>query len=427
MVNIPPRYWIFLTLFTGLLSMAIVAGVAFYLLYEPPGERTSDGATPTVVVQQRPGPEIDLSRLPREAQLGVAIPLIVRATDDNLGMQSITLFINGVDVSSPRLLEGQVQAQVNYAWIPRQLGPTRILVQAVSLDEGALVSQQQITINVVEPTTDGGDESIQGFELVVESGDDPFSLVLDYGICPDQLIDANPELAAIGPGAAIFVPTSNTINDASFQRCESQNLFSVEVVNFFSNRNIGVHRANLNRPYPINPRYSITPGRGFECSAFFTGVDGQNSTYNCPPERPFMHTGIDVGAESGEPLYSISAGRVVYAGSFKDYMAEFGNNPDYTDDCNLINGSEPPHEGYGNFVIIQDANDRSLEYIYAHLSVIRVERDDLIDGPGFVIGDVGSTGCSTDPHLHFEVRRDGRTFDPVEFLEGLADETNVGG
>lgn len=410
--------------------MVILAGVAFYLLYEPPDDDdqgNSTGPTPTIVAQIRPGPTIDLSRLPREAQLGIAIPLIVTATDDNLGMRRITLFINGVDVSSPRLLEGQRQAQINYPWIPRQLGTTRILVQAQSLDDGALVSEQQLTVSVIEPQDTGDvDAGPTGFELIVERGDDPFSLVLDFGICPNQLVNANPELSMLSPGDAIFVPTDETVSDASFRRCENLDLFTFEVVNFFVNQSIGVHRADLERPYPINPRYSITPGRGFECSGFFTGVDGQNSIYNCPAERPHMHTGIDVGAESGEPLYSISAGIVTYAGSFKDFMAEFGNNPDYTDDCFLINGSEAPHEGYGNFVIIQDENDPSIEYIYAHLSEFGVERGDRIDGDGFIIGYVGSTGCSTNPHLHFEVRRDGRTFDPVEFLEGLADNTAVG-
>ncbi len=406
--------------------MAILAGVAFYLLYEPPEETAQTQTTPTIVAQQRPGPVIDLSRLPQQAELGVAIPLIVRATDDNLGMQNITLFINGVDVSSPRLLEGQVQAQVNYAWIPRELGPARILVQATSLDDGALVSQQQITINVIERQAEEGEAFVQGFELVVERGDDPFSLALDYGICPDQLVTANPALNEIVPGAAVFMPTGNTVSNASFQRCEGQNLLTFEVVNFFVSRDIGVHRANLNRPYPINPRYSITPGRGFECSAFFTGVDGQNSRYNCPAEQPHMHTGIDVGAEEGEPLYSISSGVVVYAGTFVDWQAQFNNNPNYTDDCNLIRGSKPPHEGYGNMVVIRDANDPTLTYFYAHLSRIGVQTDDVIDGPGFIIGDVGSTGCSTDPHLHFEVRRNDITFDPVEFLEDLADDNVLG-
>ena len=69
--------------------------------------------------------------------------------------------------------------------------------------------------------------------------------------------------------------------------------------------------------------------------------------------------------------------------------------------------------GYGNAVIIQHAGDVST--LYAHISESLVESGNYVS-QGEVIGLVGSTGLSTGPHLHFEVRRDGDPNDPELFL-----------
>lgn len=70
-------------------------------------------------------------------------------------------------------------------------------------------------------------------------------------------------------------------------------------------------------------------------------------------------------------------------------------------------------QGYGLFVII----DHNIDYItlYAHLSEISVQEGDVI-APGDPIGKVGSTGNSTGPHLHFEIRDFGRLINPLELL-----------
>ena len=73
----------------------------------------------------------------------------------------------------------------------------------------------------------------------------------------------------------------------------------------------------------------------------------------------------------------------------------------------LLTGYEPA--GYGRFVEIQ--HGEGLTSLYAHLSRVDVRPGDRVDG-GAAIGAVGSTGYSTGPHLHFEVRRRGRPLDP---------------
>jgi murein DD-endopeptidase MepM/ murein hydrolase activator NlpD len=95
-----------------------------------------------------------------------------------------------------------------------------------------------------------------------------------------------------------------------------------------------------------------------------------------------MHTGVDFGAPYGTPIKAAGDGCVSYAG----YM-----------------------RGYGNTIIIDHGGSKST--VYAHCSSILV-RTGMLVKQGQIIGRVGSTGLSTGPHLHFEVRIDGVPVNP---------------
>lgn len=99
-----------------------------------------------------------------------------------------------------------------------------------------------------------------------------------------------------------------------------------------------------------------------------------------------MHTGIDIAASTGTAIRAVAPGKVVHA-------ARWG--------------------GYGNCVIIDHGGD--LATLYAHCSRFAVNDGDDVK-QGEIIGYVGSTGLATGPHLHFEVRRDGRHVDPMPLL-----------
>lgn len=102
--------------------------------------------------------------------------------------------------------------------------------------------------------------------------------------------------------------------------------------------------------------------------------------------RPAMHGGLDFAARSGTPVKSAGAGKIVRAGRLG---------------------------GYGKVVEIN--HGQGLTSRYAHLSRITVKVGDSVT-PGQLIGKVGSTGRSTGPHLHFEVRRNGATRNPYTYL-----------
>jgi murein DD-endopeptidase MepM/ murein hydrolase activator NlpD len=102
--------------------------------------------------------------------------------------------------------------------------------------------------------------------------------------------------------------------------------------------------------------------------------------------RPAMHTGIDFRGDSGDPVHATAAGTVVEAGW---------------------------SGGYGRMVEIDHGSGFSTRY--GHLSKINVKVGQSVK-IGQVIGEIGSTGRSTGPHLHYETRIDGDAVNPQKFL-----------
>jgi murein DD-endopeptidase MepM/ murein hydrolase activator NlpD len=102
-----------------------------------------------------------------------------------------------------------------------------------------------------------------------------------------------------------------------------------------------------------------------------------------------MHEGIDLAAPSGTPVRAIGSGTVLGAG----YL-----------------GSE---NGYGIIVLVRHRN--GLVSAYAHLSRAAVRAGERVKA-GEVIGRVGSTGHSTGPHLHFEIRNGSARLNPARWL-----------
>ena len=126
------------------------------------------------------------------------------------------------------------------------------------------------------------------------------------------------------------------------------------------------------------------------------------SAYRCPYQTkvysPFgyrhgrRHMGVDLPLKTGQPVYAAFSGRVRLSKVYR---------------------------GYGNLVVIRHEN--GLETFYGHLSKRKVEVGDWVSA-GDVIGLGGSTGRSTGPHLHFEVRYQGYAFDPqwvIDFESGV--------
>ncbi|MBI4062092.1 MAG: M23 family metallopeptidase [Elusimicrobia bacterium] len=123
----------------------------------------------------------------------------------------------------------------------------------------------------------------------------------------------------------------------------------------------------------------------FESQAFPRISSRFGSRYHPVLKRRRMHDGLDIPKPYGTPVYPARSGRVIDAGW---------------------------NEGYGQIVVLKHNNGETTRY--GHLSKIMVKPGDLVQRGKTMIGRVGSTGISTGPHLHFEVRdKNGRALNPT--------------
>ena len=123
---------------------------------------------------------------------------------------------------------------------------------------------------------------------------------------------------------------------------------------------------------PVDGPAEITSGYGARVDPFV--------------KRLAMHAGVDFRGESGDPVVASAAGTVV---------------------------SAERHRAYGLMVEIDHGNGLSTRY--AHLSAILVKEGARLSA-GTVLGKIGSTGRSTAPHLHYEVRLHGDPIDPRRYI-----------
>lgn len=106
------------------------------------------------------------------------------------------------------------------------------------------------------------------------------------------------------------------------------------------------------------------------------------------PRRRRVHQGTDIGLKIGDPIYATFDGRVRITKYYRG--------------------------GYGNLIVLR--HDNGLETYYGHLSEILVKPEQWVTA-GQVIGYGGNTGRSTGPHLHFEMRYKGQSFDSERLID----------
>ena len=188
-------------------------------------------------------------------------------------------------------------------------------------------------------------------------------VISDLGLNMAQLEAATPRVGMGGP----FIPVKLAADAGPFER----QLYRINVTRAQVDR---LNRTLALVPYrkPVVGEVEFTSGFGIRSDPFLG--------------RPAMHTGLDFRAQTGDPVRATANGKVASAGWAG---------------------------GYGRMVEIDHGNGLSTRY--GHLSEIGVKVGEPIK-IGQVIGQVGSTGRSTGPHLHYETRIDGEAVDPQKFL-----------
>jgi len=198
------------------------------------------------------------------------------------------------------------------------------------------------------------------------------------GVKPDELKQIAPSALRGGQGGP-FVPAGklsleqlnglvSSLDEAAEQ---SNDLFTMIESRLFEKRLAALMIPNSQ---PVNG--AVGSGFGFRSDPF--------------SGRAALHTGLDFPADVGTPIMA-AAGGVVRSTDF--------------------------HPAYGNLLEIDHGN--GLTTRYAHTSKILVKAGDLVKR-GQVVAQVGTTGRSTGPHLHFEVMVEGVLQNPAKFLSGKA-------
>jgi murein DD-endopeptidase MepM/ murein hydrolase activator NlpD len=124
--------------------------------------------------------------------------------------------------------------------------------------------------------------------------------------------------------------------------------------------------------------------RGLPVNGYITdGFGMRRNPFN--GEGREVHEGLDIAVDFGTPVASTADGLVIYAA---------------------------PHAGYGNLVIVYHSNGITTRY--GHLSRISIEAGQRVKR-GDQIGNVGSTGRSTGPHVHYEIRENDQPVDPQRY------------
>jgi len=199
---------------------------------------------------------------------------------------------------------------------------------------------------------------VSGIVHKVQSGDTVFTIAKKYGTNPQQIVDfpfndfANPETFALVAGQMLIVPDGRP------------------------------------QAAPIQPRRSIAQipsGSVVSSGGFFWPVSGAISQ-----SPSWYHNALDIANSVGTPIVATKNGTVAAV---------------YTGGWNF---------GYGTHVVID--HGAGITSLYAHMSSVNVSAGQEVAGGKTVVGWIGMTGRTTGPHVHFEIRRNNTTVNPLSFL-----------
>ncbi len=233
-------------------------------------------------------------------------------------------------------------------------------------------------------------------EYEIISGDNASFIAQRTGASLDTVISVNKITNAhiIIPGSILKIPNRNGLlytvkkNDESFEQIADRysiSLLSVLKVNEIENENSIEEGMEIFLPaarYTIDERIALY-GLSFFTPLYYYRVSSQYG-YRIDPftKTRALHRGIDFAAPTGTAILAARGGTVTFSG----YSG-----------------------GYGLLVIIRHNDEYTTYYGHMHKSYVKVGQKVAM---GQTIGEVGSTGRSTGPHLHFEIRKYGSPVDP---------------
>ncbi len=245
-------------------------------------------------------------------------------------------------------------------------------------------------------------DGFSAFPYLVKRGENFWGIAMEHGVDIDTIIGCNPALESLNawidqslllvnrPGCLHLVRAGENIDAVARD-------YSIEPKKIRAANRIpllGIRAGQLLFIPDASPVHMLTPEMKEHYarrSLFRSPLSGGYSSLKGLRQDPISgsqrhHAGVDIRADRGDPVGAAAAGKVTFAG-------ELG--------------------GYGKCVIIDHGN--GYKTLYGHLSRIYVKSGQKVPQHHF-IGRVGSTGRTTGPHLHFEIRRGKKVLDPLQYL-----------
>ena len=239
-------------------------------------------------------------------------------------------------------------------------------------------------------------QTLEFYRYVAKKDDDLFNIASAVGIPYDAIVTLNAIASSVIPlaGKTIIIPSAKGI----FIPENPQS--SLEILT--ARENAGDALLDASPVYRIGEKkLRFLPGKRFSSTqrAFFldssikmpikSKIVSSAFGYRVSPVYGHwkFHKGIDLVAPTGDPVFACKGGVVTL--------------------CVRNNAI------FGNYIVIDHGG--GMTSTYAHLSKISVKKGETVSG-GSVIGAVGTTGASTGPHLHFEIRLNGAAQDPAKLL-----------
>ncbi len=253
---------------------------------------------------------------------------------------------------------------------------------------------QDVNDNYITLASDN-DYILTFYSYTVKKDDDLLSIAARCNI-PYEAISTINRISFIDSlvaGMKIYLPTVKGIFLAKNAREPLEFLLKTryatsEYISFFIN--------NVEFGFIPNERLSGTERLFFTDSTMVTPIDeGVISSNFGMRESPFsgdpsFHSGVDIAAPLGTKVFASKGGLVA--------IAQYG------------------HPVYGNYVILQ--HDNNTHSLYAHLNTLEVSSGDICVKRQ-VLGTVGTTGMSTGPHLHFEIRIGMKVENPAQIINNF--------
>jgi murein DD-endopeptidase MepM/ murein hydrolase activator NlpD len=327
-----------------------------------------------------------------------------------------------VSIFEEEIIEGR-NYQYNYSFYPDALDTDRAVQEKLNLDtidlpapgETELGLDQNALILPIVGSADKISKNRDGIvKYTIANGDTISSIASRFGLKITTLLWANKltTRSMLKPGQQIVVPPLDGVVHI-IKRGDNLSKLA-KLYNADLNAIISVNQLSSAADIRVNQEIIIPGGRPIVAAPAPTVYRQRNQN---PPARSGQPAGANAQATGdGRLLWPTTSRRISQYFNWRHYGVDIPNRigqPIYAVQDGVVETAGWNRGGYGYYVIINHGN--GMRSLYGHASELYVSPGDHVV-QGQVISAIGSTGRSTGPHLHLEIRLNGRMVNPLNYI-----------